>query len=209
MLHKMIEKRAKGKTVFPAVFPAVALTLSIFAVALTSCTSAVVGPAAAVQGLGQPRFQVVGLGVNPAVVKPGEDVQVVASVVNFGNVSGDYVADLKIDGLTSGISKVNVPAGSSQGITFRLSRDAARVYQVNMGELSGQFEVKAQQTDLSVSTSSAQGDASCCSTSVSGASGTTSSASGGGSCCSGSAASASTSQPGASVTIRRGGCCGQ
>lgn len=209
MLHGMVKKRAKGKTVFRAVVPAVVLALSMAAVALTSCTSAAVGPSAAVQGAVQPRFQVVGLGVNPAVVKPGDDVQVVASVVNFGNAAGEYVADLKIDGVTSGTSKVNVPAGGSQGITFRLSRDAARVYQVNMGELSGQFEVKAQQAGLSVSTSSAQGGASCCSTSGSGASGTTSSVSGGGSCCGGSTASPSISQPGASVTVKRGGCCGQ
>ncbi len=126
MLHGMVKKRAKGKTVFRAVVPAVVLALSMAAVALTSCTSAAVGPSAAAQGAVQPRFQVVGLGVNPAVVKPGDDVQVVASVVNFGNAAGEYVADLKIDGVTSGISKVNVPAGGSQGITFRLSRDAAQ-----------------------------------------------------------------------------------
>ena len=202
-----------------ATAPTIALVFFMGMVALTSCTSAAVNPAAAVQSAVQPRFQVVGLGVNPAVVKPGEDVQVVASVVNFGNVSGEYVADLKIDGVTSGTSKVNVPAGGSQGITFKLSREAARIYQVNMGELSGQFEVKAQQTDLSVSTSSAQGGASCCSTSGSGAASTTSSVSGGASCCapSGSGTSASSSvaqsasQPVATprAPTQRSSCCGQ
>jgi hypothetical protein len=201
----------KSKALFLAIVPAIALAFSIVAVGLTSCTSAYANPAAVAQTAVQPRFQIVGLGVNPAVVKPGEDVQVVASVVNFGNAGGEYVADLKIDGVTSGVTKVNVPAGSSQGITFRLSRDAAHIYQVNMGELSGQFEVKPQQTDVPVSTSAAQGGVSCCSTSGSVASSTSTvpSVSGGAGCCGGSSATASTSQPGTSVTARRGGCCGQ
>lgn len=208
MLHRMVQERMKSKTLFLAIVPAIALAFSIVVVGLTSCTSASAGPAAVAQGAVQPRFQIVGLGVNPAVVKPGEDVQVVASVVNFGNVSGEYIADLKIDGVTSGTSTVNVPAGDSRGITFRISRESAHVYQVNMGELSGQFEVKAQQGDISVSSSSPQGGASCCSTSgsVASSASTVPSVSSGASCCGGSGGPASTSQ---SVTVRRGGCCGQ
>ena len=205
MLYRMVQKRMKGKTVLLVTAPVIALAFFMGIIALTSCTSAAVNPAAAVQSAVQPEFQVVGLGVNPAVVKPGEEVQVVASIVNSSNGSGEYTADLKIDGITSGTTKVNVPPGGTQEVAFRLSREAVHIYQVNMGELSGQFEVKGQQADVSVPGSSASpGGANCCAPSGTG----TSASSGSASCCGGSAASPSTVRPGASVTVQqKSSCC--
>ena len=148
---------------FPAIGPVILLILIVITITLSACTyTGGAGAPKTISPAAQPDFQVIGLGVNPASVKPGEEVQVVATISNAGNGDGEYTADLKVNGVTDEIRKVSLPAGTRQEITFRLSRAAPQVYQVKLGEIAGQFAVNSQQQ-----TPAAAG-ASCCTPAQSG-----------------------------------------
>jgi hypothetical protein len=151
----MINRYQLIKNKKKAIVIATGSTLALAAITLSfsGCTAASASTIAVEQTAGQPVFKVVGLGVNPAVIASGDVVQVVASIDNSGNSNGDYLVDLKINGVTDTIEKVNVPPGNSRDVTFQLSRELVRVYKVEVGELSGQFEVKASQADVSASSS--------------------------------------------------------
>jgi hypothetical protein len=182
-----------------AAVPTVLIVLAALALSLAGCSGAISGPAAAsALPQAQPVFQVTGFGVNPQEAGPGEEVQVVASITNTGNGSGAYSAELKINGVTDQTREVNLPPGTTQDLKFRVSREAAQVYQVNLGTMSGRFVVKAQLQNALPATASASGSSSCCSTPGTGVSAPSS----GSSCCGASGAVAqatpgapSTSQP--------------
>jgi len=155
MLHRMRARLMKSKTGLLVIVPAILLTLITITFTLLSCTNTVANRTAETTSpAAKPKFQVIGLGVNPAEVIPGEEVQVVATITNTGE-SGEYVADLKINGVTDEIRKVDLPAGARQDITFRLSRETPQFYKVSLDGITGQFVVKAKEQNTSTASSSA------------------------------------------------------
>ena len=86
-------------------------------------------------------LQIVGLGISPAEVNPGEDVVITAKVTNFGDATGIYPVQLGINGTAALLKNVTVPPGATQTFSFLVSKDIPGTYEVALGGLAGQFVV--------------------------------------------------------------------
>ncbi len=180
----------------------VAVLLVAVSLVLAACSAAGADPVASGETkAGQPEFKVVGLGVNPSQVNPGEKVYVVANIVNSGNADGVYNAQLKVNGLVEAVGDVSIPAGGSREVKFSMSKDSVQEYTVNLGEMNGKFSVVAPQSQGTAlaGVDIPAGQPSCCQTPA--ATGVTSSAipAAGSSCCGGG---------GQSIATQSRSCCG-
>ena len=86
-------------------------------------------------------FQVTGLVVSPAAVKPGEAVVITADLTNTGDAGDSYTLDLRINGTAVLAAEVNVPVGETAEVRFSGREEAPGTYVVSLGEASGQFVV--------------------------------------------------------------------
>jgi hypothetical protein len=163
------------------VLPILLIAVMAMGVILSACAAPGAGSSAASAAPAvQPKFQVIGFGVNPQEAGPGEEVQVLASVVNTGNGSGTYLAELKVNGVTDQTREITLGPGTVQDLKFRVTREPVQAYQVNLGEMSGRFLINAQKVGAAYAATSASGSASCCSTSGP----STAASAAGSSCCS-------------------------
>ena len=88
-------------------------------------------------------FSVLNLAVSPRLeVEPGETVTITVLVANTGGESGSYTVVLKIDGVKETEERVTIAAGSSQTVTFSVTKDVAGTYSVDVSGLTGSFTVK-------------------------------------------------------------------
>ena len=85
------------------------------------------------------------LSISPSEVNIGETVAISISVANTGGTEGTYTVTLKINGVKEADKSVTVAAGSSQKVTFIVSRDVAGSYSVDVNGLGGSFTVKKAQ----------------------------------------------------------------
>lgn len=74
-------------------------------------------------------------------VPPNETVSISVNVANTGNAQGSHNVILNINGVQEASQTVSLSPGSSQGVTFEVSKQAAGVYNVTIGNLSGSFTV--------------------------------------------------------------------
>lgn len=86
-------------------------------------------------------FSVSNLRIEPSETKAGEKAIVSAEVKNIGGSEGSYAAELKVNGVTEDSKSLTIPSGASVGVTFSVSKDTPGVYQVALGNLTGQFVV--------------------------------------------------------------------
>ena len=86
-------------------------------------------------------FQIVGLAVSPTEVSPGQEVTIIAKVINTGDADGIYPAKLEVNNIAEVLKNVTVPAGGTQTLSFLLSKDIPGTYEVTFGEAVGQFIV--------------------------------------------------------------------
>jgi len=86
-------------------------------------------------------FAVSSLGVSPSEVAPAEVVTIAVSVANIGGKSGSYTVVLKINGVKEAEETVTVAAGSSQTVTFSVTKEEAGSYTVTVDGLSDSFTV--------------------------------------------------------------------
>ena len=86
-------------------------------------------------------FQVTGLVVSPAAVKPGEAVVITADLTNTGDAGDSYTLELRINGTAVLAAEVNVPVGETTEVRFSGREEAPGTYVVSLGEASGQFVV--------------------------------------------------------------------
>ena len=179
------------------------LLLVAASLVLTGCSAARPVAVSADALPGQPQFKVVGLGVNPSSVGPGEAVAITAKIVNTGNADGIYNARLKVNGIVEAVGDISIPAGGSREVNFNTSKDLVQEYTVTLGEMAGGFAVVATQAQDTVAAGSGaqSGLPPCCQTGAgAGTSPSISAPSVGASCCGGSVQT--------TVTQRRS-CCGQ
>jgi hypothetical protein len=87
-------------------------------------------------------FTISGLTISPAEVNVGESVTISITIANTGDISGEYEAIVKIDGVVIATQKVTLAGNVSQKVTFTTSKDAGGIYTVGLGGLSGTFTVK-------------------------------------------------------------------
>jgi len=80
--------------------------------------------------------------ITPAEITTKEEVTISIAVANTGELAGSYEVTLKIDNVVVETKQVAVAGGSSEAVSFSIGRDTPGVYQVNIDDLSGTFEVK-------------------------------------------------------------------
>jgi len=118
------------------------LLLAIIMTVPTACTSS--APSA--------QFEVTSLDIKPTEVAVGEKVNISAQVTNSGNAGGMYSAALIVDGKKVDTKTINVDPGSSQTVSFSLSKDEAGTYEIVVGKRTAALTVKsklvAQQVEL-------------------------------------------------------------
>ncbi|GAI53974.1 unnamed protein product, partial [marine sediment metagenome] len=88
-------------------------------------------------------FSITNLTVQPAETKPEEPVTISVSVANTGGTSGSHTVVLEINGLREAVQSVTVTAGSSEIVTFSVTRDEAGTYSVVVEGLNASFTVAA------------------------------------------------------------------
>ena len=88
-------------------------------------------------------FSLSGLSVLPAEVELGEPITVSMVVANTGGEAGSYTTVLKINGAKEEEKTVTIAAGSSQTVSFRVTKEEADSYTATVDGLSGGFTVVA------------------------------------------------------------------
>ena len=87
-------------------------------------------------------FRVSDLTVTPIEVEVGEEVTISARVTNIGEVEGSYTVLLKIDQVTEDTKTVTLSGGSSTTVEFKVVKEDAGRYDVEVAELKSAFTVK-------------------------------------------------------------------
>jgi uncharacterized repeat protein (TIGR01451 family) len=75
------------------------------------------------------------------VTRTGKDATITANVANDGEREGTYIVELKINGETVDAKEVTLDAGQSQQVSFTLSGMDYGQYEVEVAELSGEFDI--------------------------------------------------------------------
>lgn len=88
-------------------------------------------------------FIVSDLSIQPAEVRPYEPVTITVSVANIHDSWAIYSLVLKVNGLKEAEAQANVDAGSSQDVSFSVTREDPGKYRVFINGLSGSFTVVA------------------------------------------------------------------
>ena len=91
-----------------------------------------------------PVFEVSDLGVSPDVVAPGDSVTISVAVKNAGDTSGTYTVELKIDGTTEDTSSVTLAAGAFDMVSFTVTKDVEKTYEVSVDGLTGSLDVTTE-----------------------------------------------------------------
>ena len=91
-------------------------------------------------------FTLSSLVISPIQVAPGEKVNISVSVDNTGGMDGSYTVVLKINDVKEAEKSVTVAAGSSQTVSFSVTKAEAGKYDVVVDGLSGSFTVTAPTT---------------------------------------------------------------
>ena len=87
------------------------------------------------------KFSISGLKITPASVSPGEPVTIAVAVTNSGGSQGSYTVVLKIKGATEAEEEVTLDAGTTEVVTFTVSKDGIDSYSVAIDGKNGSFEV--------------------------------------------------------------------
>ena len=79
--------------------------------------------------------------IEPASVKGGDAVTIQVKVTNTGNIAGETEVELLINGESVDSKPVNLEAGASTVVEFSHTEKAAGTYTVEVGGLSGSYDV--------------------------------------------------------------------
>ena len=92
--------------------------------------------------IGPALFRVSALTVNPAEVEVGNEVTVSLVLTNIGEEEGSYTLVLKVNQVVEDTKTITLDAGASTAVQFKVTKEEAGAYDVEIGELSGGFNVK-------------------------------------------------------------------
>ncbi|MCT2586364.1 S8 family serine peptidase [Actinophytocola gossypii] len=107
----------------------------------------------------QPYYALHDLSVSPGLVKASENVDVSVQVKNVGMTAGTYNAVLRVDGAVHETTPVQLDPGESRTVEWTIDPEELGTYDVQVGQLSGSFRVRAPIVDLAASTVNAPGAA--------------------------------------------------
>jgi len=86
-------------------------------------------------------FSLSNLRVSPETVAAGEEVTITVTLANTGDAAGSRTVTLKINGVVEATQDITLSADASRSVEFKVTRDQAGVYNVEVdGQLSS-FEV--------------------------------------------------------------------
>ena len=88
------------------------------------------------------------LAITPTEVDIGEEVTINLLITNSGDLTGSYEAVLKIDDAEVETEEVTLSGGDNVAVSFSISLDAAGVYTVAVGGLSGTLEVRTPEVEV-------------------------------------------------------------
>lgn len=87
-------------------------------------------------------FQLSDLYINMEVANPREEVVITARVANTGGSNGDYIAELKINGVVEQSDRVVIAPGAIYIPVFKVTKTEPDTYTVGIGELTGKYTVQ-------------------------------------------------------------------
>ena len=111
--------------------PVIAITLAV------ACTPSPTS-------LSSAKFQVTSIDIKPTEVTVGETANISAEVTNIGSAGGGYSAILFVDGKKFGTKDIDLEPGSSQTVTFSLTKNDAGAYKIGIGAKSATLTVKSK-----------------------------------------------------------------
>ncbi|MBI2847864.1 MAG: Ig-like domain-containing protein, partial [Chloroflexi bacterium] len=88
-------------------------------------------------------FTIRDISISPNEVDLNQNVTISAVAANSGEVSGTYKVTLKVNGVSVATKDITLAGGTSETVTFTVSKDTAGTYTVDVNGLSGTFTVKA------------------------------------------------------------------
>jgi uncharacterized membrane protein len=92
--------------------------------------------------IGPALFRVSNLTVNPAEVEVSNEVTISLVLTNIGEEEGSYTLVLKVNQVVEDTKTITLDAGASTAVQFKVTKEEAGAYDVEIGELSGGFNVK-------------------------------------------------------------------
>ncbi|MCX6001517.1 MAG: hypothetical protein NTY79_03145 [Chloroflexi bacterium] len=111
---------------------------------------AIIVPVACAPSPSPAQFEIASLDIKPAEVTVGDTVSISAKITNIGGTGGAYSATLSVDGKRIDTKYINVDPGSSQTVTFSLSKDAAGTYEIGIGTRSATLTVNSKRVAMPV-----------------------------------------------------------
>jgi hypothetical protein len=87
------------------------------------------------------KFKVSNLTISPSQAQPNQEVTISIDVANIGGESGNYSLELKVDGSVRSSMQVIVATGTSQTVTFNTTGYGGGRHQVEVADLTGEFEI--------------------------------------------------------------------
>jgi hypothetical protein len=88
-----------------------------------------------------PQFDVTSLTIKPKQVLIGDTATITAEIANTGGSAGIYNAILTVDGSRVSSKAISLAQGSTDTVTFSLSKDKAGAYKIAVGDSSSIFTV--------------------------------------------------------------------
>jgi hypothetical protein len=87
-------------------------------------------------------FQITDLRINPVRVNPGEPILIAATITNTSERECICPVELKINDIAKLVTEVTLPAGETREFSVSGREEIPGAYNVNLGELNGQFVVE-------------------------------------------------------------------
>ena len=116
------------------------MTLSLPAgVARGPVTLSLGGASVAARAVAPPTFAVAPLQVDPSPAKQGDDVTLVTSVKNTGDMAGTFAGKLLVDGEELLTQPVEIAPGQTRDVTYDLTADRAGAYELALGDATTDF----------------------------------------------------------------------
>jgi hypothetical protein len=110
----------KTKRIFAALLSLAAIMAAVSTACQTSVSSA--------------QFVITSMDITPAEVAAGDTAHVSAQIQNIGRAVGVYSAILSVDDETVDRQEINIAPGSTQTVTFSLSKDKIGTYKIGIGQ---------------------------------------------------------------------------
>jgi hypothetical protein len=88
------------------------------------------------------KFTISDLLVTPEHIKEGQKANVSVQLTNVGGITGSHLVELKVKGVTEMSQEVTLAPGSTQAVSFILSKKKTGFYVIQIGDLIGKLVVE-------------------------------------------------------------------